>query len=80
MLDALIPFAEAFRDGLLVGLNAPEALKSAVEAAESGAKATSAMFPKRGRSSYLGERALGHPDPGAVAAAIWLRAAVSAVN
>ena len=70
MLDALIPFAEAFRDGLLVGLNAPEALKSAVDAAESGAESTATMFPKRGRSSYLGERALGHPDPGAIAAAI----------
>jgi dihydroxyacetone kinase len=79
MLDALIPFAEAFRDGLLVGLNAPEALKSAVDAAESGAESTATMFPKRGRSSYLGERALGHPDPGAIAAAIWLRAAVSRI-
>ncbi|MGH9695841.1 MAG: dihydroxyacetone kinase subunit DhaL, partial [Bryobacteraceae bacterium] len=80
MLDALIPFAEAFRAGLLVGLNAPEALKSAVDAAENGAKATATMFPKRGRSSYLGERALGHPDPGAIAAVVWLRAAVSAIG
>jgi triose/dihydroxyacetone kinase / FAD-AMP lyase (cyclizing) len=32
------------------------------------------MIPRRGRSSYLGDRALGHPDPGAVAVAIWLRA------
>ena len=80
MLDALIPFAETFRSALLSGLNAPEALKCAVDAAEGGAQATATMFPKRGRSSYLGERALGHPDPGAVAAAVWLRAAVSEIG
>lgn len=80
MLDALIPFAETFRSALLVGLNGSEALKCAVDAAEGGAQATATMFPKRGRSSYLGERALGHPDPGAVAAAVWLRAAVSEIG
>src|SRR5207248_1117817 len=35
--------------------------------------------PRRGRSSYLGRRALGHPDPGAEAAALWLRALALAV-
>jgi dihydroxyacetone kinase len=34
------------------------------------------MVPRRGRSSYLGERALGHPDPGAEAVAVWLGAIV----
>jgi dihydroxyacetone kinase len=33
------------------------------------------MKPRLGRSSYLGERVLGHPDPGAKAVAVWLRAA-----
>jgi dihydroxyacetone kinase len=80
MLDALIPFAETFRSDLLAGLNASEALTSAVDAAETGAKATASMFPKRGRSSYLGDRALGHPDPGAVAAAVWLRAVFTAIG
>jgi dihydroxyacetone kinase len=37
------------------------------------------MLPRRGRSSYLGERVMGHPDPGAVAAALWLRAAISSL-
>jgi dihydroxyacetone kinase len=32
------------------------------------------MAPRRGRSSYLGDRALGHADPGAEAVAIWLAA------
>jgi dihydroxyacetone kinase len=80
MLDALIPFAETFRADLSAGRNASEALNAAVDAAEGGAQETATMFPKRGRSSYLGERALGHPDPGADAAAIWLRAAASAIH
>jgi hypothetical protein len=36
------------------------------------------MAPRRGRSSYLGDRVLGHPDPGAVAAFAWLRALLPA--
>jgi len=32
------------------------------------------MMPALGRSSYLGDRVLGHPDPGAKAVAVWLRA------
>jgi triose/dihydroxyacetone kinase / FAD-AMP lyase (cyclizing) len=67
MLDALDPFVKALQQG--------EGLKSAVEAAERGAEATAQMKPMLGRSSYLGDRVLGHPDPGAKAVAIWLRAA-----
>jgi triose/dihydroxyacetone kinase / FAD-AMP lyase (cyclizing) len=50
------------------------AFAAALAAAESGAVATAAMLPRRGRSSYLGERALGHVDPGAQAVVVWLRA------
>jgi triose/dihydroxyacetone kinase / FAD-AMP lyase (cyclizing) len=75
MLDALLPFAES--------LNNPrenrETLSSAIEAAERGADATAHMTPRVGRSSYLGDRVLGHPDPGAKAVAIWLRAACEAL-
>jgi dihydroxyacetone kinase len=67
MLDALDPFATALQRGA--------GLKGAVEAAERGAEATAQMKPRLGRSSYLGDRVLGHPDPGAKAVAIWLRAA-----
>jgi triose/dihydroxyacetone kinase / FAD-AMP lyase (cyclizing) len=67
MLDALDPFVKALQQG--------EGLKAAVEAAERGAEATAQMTPRLGRSSYLGDRVLGHPDPGAKAVAIWLRAA-----
>jgi dihydroxyacetone kinase len=68
MLDALLPFAEAFQTCT------PE---SALAAAEAGAAATAHMVPRRGRSSYLGDRALGHEDPGAAAVVIWLRAAIA---
>jgi triose/dihydroxyacetone kinase / FAD-AMP lyase (cyclizing) len=37
------------------------------------------MKPRLGRSSYLQDRVLGHPDPGAIAVAIWLRAVADAV-
>jgi triose/dihydroxyacetone kinase / FAD-AMP lyase (cyclizing) len=79
MLDALVPFAATFSTALEQGRPVPKALGAAVVAAEAGAAATAELFPRRGRSSYLGERAIGHPDPGAIAAAIWLRAAASAI-
>lgn len=74
MLDALIPFATVFSSRLDAGQPISEAVAPAASAAEEGAQATAQMLPRRGRSSYLGDRCLGHPDPGAVAAATWLRA------
>ena len=73
MVDALQPAAEAFA-GAAERLPLPQAWQLAVDAARSGAAATGAMLPRLGRASYLGERALGHRDAGAVAAAIWLAA------
>jgi dihydroxyacetone kinase len=75
MLDALVPASEAFTSGLHAGHLPVVALSEAVAAADRGADATASMIPRRGRSSYLGDRALGHLDPGAVAVATWLRAA-----
>jgi len=46
----------------------------AVTAASTGAAETAAMQPRLGRSSYVGERALGFPDPGAYAVSLWLAA------
>jgi triose/dihydroxyacetone kinase / FAD-AMP lyase (cyclizing) len=56
-----------------------EAVLAAVAAAERGVEATAQMKPALGRSSYLGDRVLGYPDPGAKAIAVWLRAACEAV-
>jgi dihydroxyacetone kinase len=74
MLDALLPAADAFGGALAAGETASAALGAAAAAAEAGARATAGMAPRRGRSSYLGQRVLGHPDPGAEAVAVWLRA------
>jgi dihydroxyacetone kinase len=71
MLDALVPFVKA--------LQTREDLLAALAAADRGVEATAQMKPRLGRSSYLGDRVLGHPDPGAKAVAIWLRAAVEAL-
>jgi dihydroxyacetone kinase len=66
MLDALAPASEA--------LSRTASLPAAARAAEAGAEATSAMAPRVGRASYLGERAMGFPDAGAVAVTVWLGA------
>jgi dihydroxyacetone kinase len=76
MLDALLPAAYAFRDVVSAGGTAADAIRLAVAAAAEGARTTADMMPRRGRSSYLGERVLGHPDPGAEAVAVWLGALV----
>jgi triose/dihydroxyacetone kinase / FAD-AMP lyase (cyclizing) len=73
MLDALDPFVKSLKGA--GGNTSREVLLAAVADAERGVKATAQMKPRLGRSSYLGERVLGHPDPGAKAVAIWLRAA-----
>jgi triose/dihydroxyacetone kinase / FAD-AMP lyase (cyclizing) len=77
MLDALYPAAQAFRATVDEGKSGLEAVKAAAAAAATGAAATAKLLPKRGRSLYLGERALGSPDPGAAAIAVWLDAIAS---
>ena len=70
MVDALVPAADALHAHLDQG--PADALNAAVAAAIAGAAETASMLPRRGRSSYLGERAKGHADPGAHAVGIWL--------
>ncbi|SIT49027.1 Dihydroxyacetone kinase [Paraburkholderia piptadeniae] len=74
MLDALRPAADAFSAAVRAGWPLADAWAVTVEAAKKGADATASMMPRVGRASYLGERAVGEPDGGAVAAACWLRA------
>jgi dihydroxyacetone kinase len=80
MLDALYPAAKALSDALADGHRPEGALAMCLAAAEEGAKATAAMQPRLGRASYLGERAVGIPDAGAVAVAVWLRGLVEEVS
>lgn len=74
MLDALHPAGATFAAGLAAGQSAAEAWHAAVAAAQEGAAATAQMFPRLGRASYLGKRAIGTPDAGAIAVAIWMEA------
>jgi dihydroxyacetone kinase-like protein len=75
MLDALIPAVEAMRSALESGSGLTDILDRGAAAAEAGAQATIAMQARKGRGSYLGERSVGHPDPGATAAHLLINAA-----
>ncbi len=80
MLDALLPARDALNESLAAGWTTAEALSATASAAEAGARATADLLPRRGRSSYLGRRALGLVDPGAEAVAIWFRAVARALS
>ncbi|MFJ2742402.1 dihydroxyacetone kinase subunit DhaL [Streptomyces sp. NPDC087440] len=71
MLDALIPAVEALEAAEKD--DAPAAFRAARDAAESGALATVPLRARKGRASYLGERSVGHQDPGATSAALLFR-------
>jgi len=70
MLDALVPAAEAARAALDDGADTAAVLAAARDAAAAGAAATEPMLATKGRASYLGERSIGHRDPGATSAAL----------
>jgi dihydroxyacetone kinase-like protein len=74
MVDALVPALDALRRALDSGESLEAALHTAAEAAEEGARATVPMQARKGRASYLGERSIGHQDPGATSSALILRA------
>jgi dihydroxyacetone kinase-like protein len=74
MVDALAPAIEALRTALAEGRSLGRALQQAAAAAEAGARATIPMLAMKGRASYLGERSIGHQDPGATSTAYLLRA------
>ncbi|MDQ1743481.1 MAG: phosphoenolpyruvate---glycerone phosphotransferase subunit DhaL [Pseudonocardiales bacterium] len=78
MLDALAPAVTALESAAAAGTSRSEALQLALSAAEQGRDATTPMLARKGRASYLGERSVGHQDPGATSAALLLAAAVRA--
>jgi phosphoenolpyruvate---glycerone phosphotransferase subunit DhaL len=80
MVDALAPAAEALREALSAGAPLEEAVDAAARAARAGAEATVPMRARKGRASYLGERSIGHQDPGATSAAILLEALSRAIR
>jgi dihydroxyacetone kinase-like protein len=79
MFDALAPGAEALDAALAAGAPLPAGLQAAAAAAADGRDATIPMLARKGRASYLGERSVGHQDPGATSAALLLAAAATAL-
>jgi dihydroxyacetone kinase-like protein len=74
MVDALAPAIVALRAALEEGQPLDAAVAAAADAAEAGARATVPMQARKGRASYLGERSVGHQDPGATSTAVIVRA------
>jgi dihydroxyacetone kinase-like protein len=80
MLDALVPAAAAARASLAAGGDLSAILAAARDAAETGVQATIPLLATKGRASYLGERSIGHQDPGATSAALLLGALAETVG
>ncbi|MEJ3658714.1 dihydroxyacetone kinase subunit DhaL [Actinomycetes bacterium KLBMP 9759] len=76
MYDALAPAVDAY-DAALGGGELAEALQAAADAAAAGRDATTPLQARKGRASYLGERSVGHQDPGATSATILIETAAA---
>lgn len=78
MFDALAPALDALDAALASGSGLAAGLADATVAAEKGRDATESMVARKGRASYLGQRSVGHIDPGATSAAMLIATAASA--
>jgi dihydroxyacetone kinase-like protein len=79
MVDALLPAAQICLADAAEGVPLGRALDHAAAAAHAGMLSTTGMIARRGRASYLGERSVGHQDPGATSAQLLIRALADAV-
>jgi dihydroxyacetone kinase-like protein len=73
MVDAISPAVAAMREAVNNGADAADALAKAAAAAEKGMHDTIPLLAKKGRASYLGERSIGHQDPGATSSYLLIR-------
>ncbi len=80
MLDALLPACQAMHETLDSGQGLNASLAAAVAAAEQGMKGTIPMLATKGRASYLGERSIGHQDPGATSSYFLVRCAATCMS
>ena len=80
MIDALVPALEALKAASEHGTPLGAALRQSAQAAAQGRDATIDLLAKKGRASYLGERSIGHQDPGATSAQLLLQAIADVVN
>ena len=79
MLDAFEPALEALEAGFASG-DVKAAWDNAVKAAEEGVEYTKTIIATKGRASYLGERSIGHQDPGATSITLMLKACAAAAK
>ena len=80
MYDALAPAVDALDAALASGADVRTGLAQAAAAAAAGRDATTPMLARKGRASYLGERSVGHQDPGATSVALLMHAAAESVR
>lgn len=80
MYDAWAPALESMKQSLANGTDTVTFLRSAAAAAEQGMKDTIPLQAKKGRASYLGERSIGHQDPGATSSYLMLNALLETIQ
>jgi phosphoenolpyruvate---glycerone phosphotransferase subunit DhaL len=80
MVDALAPAVRTLRESLAGGASLADAVQAAFEASEEGMRATVPLQASKGRASYLGERSIGHQDPGATSTTLILGALATTVS
>ncbi|MDT7701505.1 MAG: phosphoenolpyruvate---glycerone phosphotransferase subunit DhaL [Pseudonocardiales bacterium] len=80
MVDALAPAVDALEARLASGAPLDTALAAAAAAAAAGRDDTAGRVARKGRASYLGERSIGHQDPGSASATLLVEAAVAALG
>ena len=73
MLDAMFPATRAMKESYAADGDYKKALQAGVEAAEGGVEYTKTIIATQGRASYLGERSIGHQDPGATSFTLMLK-------
>ncbi|AMM20745.1 dihydroxyacetone kinase [Frondihabitans sp. PAMC 28766] len=78
MIDAWSPAVDAAAAAAADGKTCSEVLAAAADAAAAGAVSTEPLVAHKGRASYLGDRAIGHRDPGAESSSLIIRAAADA--
>ncbi len=72
MLDSLLPALDAYSEKIAAGGSIVEGLDEACKAANEGIEYTKTIAATKGRASYLGDRSIGHQDPGATSATMTL--------
>ena len=79
MLDAMVPAAEAMKKSYAASGDPKKALEDGVAAAKEGVEYTKTIIATKGRASYLGERSIGHQDPGATSFTMMLEVIAGAI-